>query len=125
MEHKRRVNMRMSRFNVTVKLGDQVIIYNTLSGGMLKLDEEYTKTLKRIQETGILCEGEFKENLLKGKMIVEEEFDEIKYLKAQNNILRFSNQLREKSLLNILLMGMGLVLITLIMGKIKYKQCQS
>lgn len=78
--------MRMSRFNVTVKLGDQVIIYNTLSGGMLKLDEEYTKTLKRIQETGILCEREFKENLLKGRMIVEEEFDEIKYLKAQNNI---------------------------------------
>lgn len=33
--------------------------------------------------------------------------------------------LREKSLLNVLLMGMGLVLITLIMGKIKYKQCQS
>lgn len=82
--------MKLSKFNVVESVEDGILIYNTNSGGILKLDEQYEKKYKALQEEQDIEDEEFKKALCYGKMIVnQEEGDETKKLFLENIMSRF------------------------------------
>jgi len=85
--------MKFSNFNITKKVGDEMLIYNTLSGSILHLNSQYTHYYNELLKSDIIDTDKQSliMNLVKGKMLIEDDFDEIKSVIAQNNILRFSN----------------------------------
>lgn len=85
--------MKCSRFNVLTQIDDGLIIYNTLSEGVLQLDPQYADQYIDFANQRITTlEKELQDNLIKGNMLVEDNLDEIGYLKVKNSIGRFSNQ---------------------------------
>lgn len=90
--------MYLSRFNI-IKEGteDDIFIYNTLTGSVLRLNSIYAKQLKdAMQEKN--CEKtlslELMNNLRKGKMIVDDDVNEISLIISQNYRSRFSETIR-------------------------------
>lgn len=85
--------MKLSKFNVYVNYKNSLLIYNTLSGGILKLTDPYAGRVCSLQQERIFKDEKtdlFK-NLKQGEMIIEEDVNELEYLKAHNTILRFSS----------------------------------
>ncbi len=85
--------MKLSKFNIYLEKEDNLIIYNTYSGGVLKLDEEYKSRFEESKEMNFLLENEncdLLEELKKGRMLVECELDETNAVKIQSSIHRFN-----------------------------------
>lgn len=71
-----------------------LFIYNTMSGGVLHLNQEYHEKFKKIS-ADFSYEEQFPdlvENLIKGRMLVPEDVDETEAVIIQSNILRFSEK---------------------------------
>lgn len=88
----RRILMKLSRFNVVNKHSNYLLIYNTLTSSVLKLVDPYMSNFissLELGDGGLMSELE--ENLSKGKMIVDDDLDELEYISVINNIGRFSN----------------------------------
>ena len=90
--------MKVSKYNTTVNLDDEsVLLYNSASGKLVRLEKEqykeYTNMLNGI--TPSLKYGtpvnEFKNQLKLGCFIVEDDLDELNYVKAQHYLKRYSS----------------------------------
>lgn len=82
--------MKKSVFNIVEKIEEGILLYNTNSNSILKLDQEYKEKYYKFLQTGKVEDNLFREALLRGNMIVEEEFgDEVEKLFLENKIARF------------------------------------
>lgn len=80
--------MKISRFNVEIEEQDSLIIYNTLSGGILKIEDKYAKEYKQLKSKQEVClDKELLQNLKRANMVVDEEIDEIGMLKIMHTSL--------------------------------------
>lgn len=87
--------MKLSKFNIYVEYKNDLLIYNTLSGGILRLTTPYVQKIQQLRQCpNIIFDNEDNElfdNLRLGEMIIENDIDELAYLKAHNTLLRFSS----------------------------------
>lgn len=61
--------MSLSMFNVIEEVDDDILIYNTNSCGLLKLNKFYKDKLNIFKETKIIDDTEFKQALIHGKCL--------------------------------------------------------
>jgi uncharacterized protein len=85
--------LRESLFNIKLERNGKYIIYNSLSSGILALDEEYKQKFIEISKSSFENNAyeELKKELIKGKMIVDNSEDEISKLKLYNSLSKFDN----------------------------------
>ena len=69
--------LKESMYNIITEVDDGMLIYNTLSAGLLSLNSAYSKAYIHFQNTGLIEDVSLYENLKKGAMILEDEFDEL------------------------------------------------
>lgn len=84
--------MKSSKFNVLHKEKSNLIIYNTLSGGILRLDDDYAQSFLDFLDTQneLNLKTGLTDTLKKGLMVVDDDIDEIECLKVMNNLARYS-----------------------------------
>ena len=84
---------KLSNYNLTLKDKDNLIIYNTMSSGILTLDSNYVEHYNNAIKSNDfnLLPTELHDNLLKGHMLIDSDIDEISYLKVLNNTYRYQN----------------------------------
>lgn len=82
--------MKVSRFNIIEEVEDGILIYNTNSNGILKLNKDYARKYKDlIKNKGEIDKG-FEEALLYGKMIIrDQDGDELDKIFIENKLRRF------------------------------------
>lgn len=81
-----------SNFNLFRENNNNLIIYNSLSGGVLELNGELRKEYENFLLYKNKLSDELLENLIKGRMIVDEDDDERDLINAMSKLSRFSNQ---------------------------------
>lgn len=82
--------MSLSMFNVIEEVDDDILIYNTNSCGLLKLNKFYKDKLNIFKETKIIDDTEFKQALIHGKMLINKtDGKETHKIFLENKICRF------------------------------------
>lgn len=84
-------NIKLSKYNIIREIGEKTIVYNTISGGILALNEEYAAALHDIIRNGYTEKKDLCKELLKGKMILPDNANELDQLLILNNALAFDN----------------------------------
>lgn len=85
--------MRSSIFNIIETIGDGILLYNTNSNGILKLNKEYEEKYNEFLQSGKLDDEAFKSALLKGNMVIDENSgDEIDTIFLENKMARFGGK---------------------------------
>ncbi|MCI9110262.1 MAG: radical SAM protein [Bacilli bacterium] len=83
--------MKLSMFNVIERVEDGILIYNTNSGGILKLNKKYEEKYNALARNEEMDDKELKDALIEGGMIIEEtKGNEVEKLLLENKIVRFS-----------------------------------
>ncbi len=85
--------MKLSRYNLVVDYKDGALLFNTLSQALIYVRKENTPKLKTFFENPkprILSNGEI-EALKKGMFVLDDDFDEIEFLKFRFNSYRYSD----------------------------------
>ena len=90
------MKFKFSMYNHKIELEDKVYLYNALSGGFCKLNEDMSVLFRDIdvcKDSHILenLDSDFINGLKKGAMIVDEIIDEKKLIKSLHNTSRFGN----------------------------------
>lgn len=86
-------DMKLSGFNVVEKVEDGILIYNTNSGGILKLDKEYEEKYNMLVRGELIDDVDFMGTLVQGKMLVDKtDGDEVKKIILENMISRFNGE---------------------------------
>lgn len=83
--------MKLSMFNVIEKRPQEMFVYNTFSGSLLRLYDEYMGKFEQLEKGKEVNDDKLIENLVKGHILVEDETDEVAFLMVQNNLQRFTN----------------------------------
>lgn len=83
--------MKLSSFNVKSYINNNLVIYNTLTSGILMLNSEYTQYYLELEETGVCCKEDLINELRKGSMLIDKNIDEIGALSLENKFRRYSN----------------------------------
>jgi uncharacterized protein len=84
--------MKPSKYNFVFPLdGGMYLIYNAVSGGFAKIDKQTLDLIKMSNHEPLEPSASVLENLKKGKFVVEDDFDEIGYLKVMMNTHRFTS----------------------------------
>lgn len=81
--------LKPSRFNVVEKLGDGVIVYNSLSAGVLRLNPEYAASFESLAQTGTCDREDLVRELMRGNMAVPDSVDEVGMLKVHHMAQRY------------------------------------
>ena len=83
--------MKTSIFNIIEPINDGILLYNTNSNSILKLNKEYAEKYLHFVKTNELEDSSLKNALVKGKMIYKEScISETDYLLLENTLSRFS-----------------------------------
>lgn len=86
------MDYKLSKFNTIFPQEDGIIIYNSLSGGVLKLNSKYEKQYYAIKSPKHeMVENELIDNLLRANMIVDFKLDEVSLLRTINLISRYKD----------------------------------
>src|SRR5688500_2909119 len=85
--------MRESRYNVWVDRGDAAYVYNGISGGLLRVPREDAQGLQTFlagddQAADTACSPQLLTDLVRGRMLVRDEFDEVSFLAARYHASR-------------------------------------
>ncbi|MGX4601777.1 SPASM domain-containing protein [Faecalimicrobium sp. JNUCC 81] len=83
--------MFLSRYNVAEKFENTTVLYNTLSSGILKLNEEYSSYFNDMSENGIFEKEDLIEELIKGGMLYKEPINEVGLIKMNNLKSRYNS----------------------------------
>lgn len=83
--------MKKSMFNIEQEVEDGLLIYNTLSSGILFLNEIYTKEYEKIDRGINNIKPDLINELERGKMLVEDSLDEVGFVKFINNSSRMDD----------------------------------
>jgi uncharacterized protein len=82
-----------SRYNIWVERGETAYVYNGVSGGLLAVSKEDFRALQRVLANveGATCSPELIENLVRGRMLVSEDFDEVGFLSRRYDASRWNS----------------------------------
>ena len=80
----------LSKYNILTTIDNKLIIYNTLSNGVLALNSEYTKAFNDLVENGSTDKNDLEEELRKGGMLYSEDFDELEKILILNKISSYN-----------------------------------
>lgn len=58
--------MKLSKYNVYIKEQKDMIIYNTLTGGVLELEQKYWEEVENFRNNKIELSNDLEHNLVKG-----------------------------------------------------------
>lgn len=85
--------MKESLFNIKLEKDGKYIIYNSLSSGMLSLDENYKQKFLKLLKNNFESNDyeDLKKELIKGNMIINDSEDEVSRLKLYNNAYKFDS----------------------------------
>lgn len=83
--------MKLSMYNVETPIDDGLLIYNSLSSGVLFLNSDYSKDYIKIKEIKECPREDLQSALEKGRMIVKDDVDEVGMVKYSNNRARFDD----------------------------------
>lgn len=59
--------MKLSKYNVYIKEQKDMIIYNTLTGGVLELEQKYWEEVENFRNNKIELSNDLEHNLVKGE----------------------------------------------------------
>ena len=76
--------MKLSKYNVYIKEQKDMIIYNTLTGGVLELEQKYWEEVENFRNNKIELSNDLEHNLVKGGMIIADDINEIHLLKMMH-----------------------------------------
>ncbi|UNT57323.1 radical SAM/SPASM domain-containing protein [Lysinibacillus capsici] len=82
--------MKLSKFNIEEELGDNLVIYNSLSSGILMLNEEYSNSYKTFKKTGVCDRNDLIAEFKRGGMIVDDDINEVEALNVASLNSRFN-----------------------------------
>jgi len=90
--------VKTSRYNILLEEGDCVLAYNCLTGALLKMDKEQYADHLLVPDGNISTSDTLKRrniitSLKRGGFIVEDDFDEIEFIKAKHFSRRFGSQI--------------------------------
>lgn len=85
--------MKQSNYNLHKREKEAHIIYNTMSGGVLSLNNEYSKKFDEVIKNESDEYSDLIDELKKGQMLIQSNIDEFKYLKYAFNENRFNNKI--------------------------------
>ncbi len=86
--------MKLSRFNIEIEEDNGLIIYNSLTNGVLKLNEKYSNLYKHAYFLNDLTTEESRSlfsELKKGRMIIDDKVNELNELKVIRRGLQYNN----------------------------------
>ncbi|WP_101773314.1 radical SAM/SPASM domain-containing protein [Peptostreptococcus faecalis] len=83
--------MKLSRFNIEYKVDEGLIIYNSLSSGILLLEEKDILEYNKLKENKCYSK-ELKKELLKGNMLVDNDINEHEYIKFISTSNRYNDR---------------------------------
>lgn len=86
--------MKLSSYNLVQEIDNKTVIYNSLSGGILALNSEYSDKYSLLVQNHDFdaLDPDLKQNLEKGLMIISDNVDELELIKSHNNLQRFDEQ---------------------------------
>ena len=87
--------LKLSQFNIEKMNDNKLLLFNTLSQGLLELDEENIEEYEKLKQ-GISENQDLMNILSQGSMLVPQNVEEIENIKLINNIIKF-----DKSSLNL------------------------
>lgn len=85
--------MKLSMFNVETHIDDGLLIYNSLTSGILFLNNKYKLDYLRLKNENKNLRQDLKDALEKGRMIIENDVDELGMVKVFNNSARFDDSI--------------------------------
>lgn len=80
--------MKLSKFNIEKIVNEGTIVYNTLSGGVLFLNEEYSKSYNELKKSGGCEKDDLKKELKKGEMLMNDDVHEVGRVRILSNSMR-------------------------------------
>ncbi|WP_346848757.1 radical SAM/SPASM domain-containing protein [uncultured Clostridium sp.] len=80
----------LSKYNIVRKLNNKLIIYNTLTSGVLALNEEYESAFNDIVNKGTTKKSDLLEELKKGEMIISDDTDEFNRMLVLNKMTSYN-----------------------------------
>ncbi|QTA38011.1 radical SAM protein [Thermosipho ferrireducens] len=88
--------MKLSKYNLLIEKEDYIILFNVLSYAMLYVEPSKKDKIKKMFDRQKVDSGDFDESeiktLKKGFFILENDFDEIEYLKFRFNAYKYSDR---------------------------------
>lgn len=82
-------NLKLSRFNIQKEVKDKLLLFNTLTHGLLELDENNKEEFFKLQQKNG-CNSDLIDNLSYGGMLINKNIDEVESVKMMNNISKFN-----------------------------------
>lgn len=83
--------MKLSKYNYVNELdNNKIMIYNTITSGVLLLRDEYANQFRQFPSKEITDET-LMSNLLRGGILIEDSFDELSFLEVQGKIAQYSS----------------------------------
>jgi uncharacterized protein len=80
--------MKLSKFNIEKNVDNGTILYNTMSGGVLFLNSEYSDSYRKIKKTGYCEREDLTKELRKGEMLLNDGVNEVGRIKILSNMTR-------------------------------------
>ncbi|MBT1247819.1 MULTISPECIES: radical SAM protein [unclassified Thermosipho (in: thermotogales)] len=88
--------MKLSKYNILIEKEEYLILFNTISNAMLYVEQSKKNKIKKMCESKKVKISEFEpdeiETLKKGFFILDDDFDEVEYLKLRFNAYRYSDR---------------------------------
>lgn len=81
--------MKLSKYNRIQYIGEDTIIYNTITAGVLMLDKKYSEEFKKLKELNDFSNEDLVNELKKAEMVIDDSIDEVKNVQLSNLINRF------------------------------------
>lgn len=84
-------DMKLSKYNLTEDVEDGLVVFNTASGGILKLNERYGNQYRKMEKNDWRVEEGLVSQLKYGGMLIEDEVDEKAKLDVISHAARYSS----------------------------------
>lgn len=83
--------MKLSKYNRIQYIGDDTIIYNTATSGVLMLDKKYSEEFRKLQEFNNFSNEKLVTELKKAQIVLDDSVDEVKNVQLSNLVNRFDS----------------------------------
>lgn len=84
--------MKFSTFNIEKNVDGGKLIYNTMSSGILFVEDKKIKEFEKLKNSNCIdiVNSDLKNELIKGKMIIKEDLNELELIKYISNSARYN-----------------------------------
>ena len=81
----------LSKYNITTKIDDKLVIYNTFTNGVLSLNQEYADAYNELVNNNKCLKKDLVNELQKGGMIVQDNLNELQKMMIINKISSYDS----------------------------------